>query len=306
MNIDELVEDLTVRINGALVSQICLDFTIYTRSNFFADGCPEGVIDFYKQVIDRFGPQFRWYETENSTRPYRVDANLLDMFPFWFSGESKKRRQYILILRDGEKQDDIRTTSFDSLAYGKADIPGYLRLTLPAAFISKGVEDYINLCTNLVRKLPFLSGRAGYSLRWNEYGAEYYRLGLKHAELIAKRYPGIDLPDDSMTVVEPEIRDAIRPINWLTFLGWDLVEKMNGVNSLKDKLGNGISVFELPHGILIQAGQRPATGDTNKGIDLPEYKRVANALKGIRMRKHRPIVEDMDSWLSRFDNEEVQ
>jgi Protein of unknown function (DUF3396) len=305
VNIDGLIEELAVRIDGALISQVCLDFTVYTYSNFFREDTTEGVRDFYRQVIDNFGSSFNWYLTETSTGPRKVDSKALEMFPFWFSTAAKRRTQYILVLRNGDKNDDIGSTSFTSYSIGKGDYPGFLRLTLPATSIAEGTNRYIRLCMSLVRKLPFLSGRAGYSLHWFESGYKYYRKGLAAAELIARRYPGIDIPQDNLTMTEQETPKAIRPINWLTFLGSNFMERIGGVDHLRTSLGSSISVAELPAGgVMIQAGDEPGTGDTNRGIGLPEYHKVGRALKSIRMKRHVPIVSDMEGWMARFDNGE--
>jgi hypothetical protein len=295
--VEEVVETLTVRQEGAVLSRICLDFVVYTQGALLAPKTREGVLSFYRRAAERFGASWTWYETPESGAPRRVNAAALEILPHWLAADAKPREEVIFTLRDGEKIDDIGTTGFEIGGYGKRDIPGYLRLSLPVTFLSQGAKAYAALCEDLVTDLPFLSGRAGYSLRWDEYGRRHHREGLRKVEFVAQWYAGIDLPDDSLTVMDDWIGDRLPTISWLTFLGKDLVEKAGDLSALSAP----IETRTLPHGLVIQAGPQPETGNSPKSSDLATYQAVAQALKP-RLADKRPVIlKDTVAWLNRFD-----
>ena len=183
---EQSVQNFVVRVDEALVAQICLDFTVYTSGSFFEEKTRPGVIDFYRQVQTLFGPQWTFYETEATGGPKRADARALELFPSWFSEAARRREQYVLVLRDGQKIDDIGTMAFECGTYSRGNFLGFLRLSLPMKMVAAQSKPYAELCSSLVRSLPFHSARAGYSLRWNEYGVRHHRKGLQYAEIISQ------------------------------------------------------------------------------------------------------------------------
>jgi hypothetical protein len=163
-----------------------------------------------------------------------------------------------------------------------------------------GAAAYAHLCDALVETLPFLSAHAGFSLRWDEYGKRHHRQGLKHAEFIAEWYHGIDLPDDSLTILEPDLRQVIRPAGWLTYLSPALVSRVGGVDGLRASLSAPVQIRELAQGVVVQAGAHPMTGNSPYPEDLAAYHAIGRALAPLMMADHPPIVRKMQNWLVRF------
>jgi hypothetical protein len=300
-SLHSLVSNLTVRQGESLLSQICLDFTAYTRPPFFEEKTKSGILDFYKKAAERFGARWRWYESDLMEAPKRVSEQALQLLPQWLAAKSR-REQYTLLLRDGGKDDDVGTTAFEIGAFGKTHQPGFVRLSLPASFLcDPGPAAYAELCDALVENFPFVSAHAGFSLRWDEYGKRHFRQGLKHAEFIAEWYPGIDLPDDSLTILEADLTKSIRPVGWLTYLGSALVGLRGGAEGLRASLPAPVQIRPLPHGVVLQAGAHPVTGNSPYPEDLESYQAVGRVLAPLVMTSHPPIVRKMQPWLARFN-----
>lgn len=86
--------------------------------------------------------------------------------------------------------------------------------------------------------------------------------------------PGLDLPGTFYTW---DMVDTIANINWLTLINDELAERVGGPSGLA-ALGKDCPVFAYPGGYMIQAGPAPEIGATDKGIFLPEYRKVQSLL----------------------------
>jgi hypothetical protein len=298
--VEEVVETLTVRTDGAVTGRVCLDFTVITAGPLSNPKVRAGVLDFYTQARERFGAQWIWAEIETPETPRRVNAGILGWIPKWMAAEARSREQYVLLLRDGERNDSIGTTAFEIGGVGQGDFPGFLRLSLPVTFLQGGALPYAELCKELLRSLPFSSARAGYSLRWDEYSRRHPRAGLKNADLIAEWYHGIDIPDESLWILEPDAAQRMSTINWLTALGPQLLQSVGGIDNLRRRCSPLIVLHELPQGVLLQAGPSPETGNSPNPNDLDAYREMAFHLQPILATQHPPVVRDTQAWLRRF------
>mgnify|MGYP003493677583 CR=1 FL=1 len=87
------------------------------------------------------------------------------------------------------------------------------------------------------------------------------------------------------------------------------MEKLGGADALGKALGEPFGVHRFDAGIIIVAGPKPEIGDRNRNIHTPNYKKLAEVLKPIRIHDHpKPyskgrFAEDgeFESWLARFD-----
>ncbi|SEK95158.1 Protein of unknown function [Roseateles sp. YR242] len=129
---------------------------------------------------------------------------------------------------------------------------------------------------------------------------------------LMKRFPGLDFPDPVRFIGETEgVRNRIKCVNWLTVLGDPLVEELGGLAALRSSLTPACTVHLYDGGILIQAGETPRLGDTEKG-DIPEeYQRVARATQPVRFEDYPSalfrVAPGLDkkketlAWIRRFD-----
>jgi len=99
----------------------------------------------------------------------------------------------------------------------------------------------------------------------------------------------------------------------LTALDDGFVKELGGLDKIKVELGPACPIHFYEGGIVIQAGPRPQLGDSNRGIVLEEYRRVARLVKPLRFEAINPkfpllsvnspldAQEESVKWLRRFD-----
>lgn len=183
---------------------------------------------------------------------------------------------------------------------------GYVSLYLPAEWAEQDPENVASLCSDLAGTFEFCSGLGGFGLCLGEVEGrtvakrELYAIGLHH--------PGIDLE----SVLSNGLGQGIKGVNWLTFLHPTFVERWGG----RQKLGQAlklpeVKIVDLPSGIMIQAGNAPEIGDTNRGLTCPTYHAVGKVLSTIRDRSYPAFIGDerglhvsderTQEWLARFD-----
>jgi hypothetical protein len=122
---------------------------------------------------------------------------------------------------------------------------------------------------------------------------------------LAERFPGleIDYPISHLTWV----RAGIKGVNWLTILGDGEIVRFGGMDALKAALPSTATLHTYGGGVMIQASPMPQIGDRNRQVDVDEYRKVAVALKPIRISTHGGVGgggfdrERFERWLARFD-----
>ena len=165
----------------------------------------------------------------------------------------------------------------------------------------------LDLTLEVAAALDFAHGYAGYTLALNSIGPKailpkrmFYAIGMRH--------PGIDLPSAGTTSFV--VRDGIKRVNWLTLLGKDLAQRAGSLDGLGRR--PGVIVHKTGDRVVVQAGDAPLIGDTNRRDTCEEYRQVGRALKGIRCRNHPAFVygpkdfmaddEKTLAWLSSLDD----
>ncbi|SEK95181.1 Protein of unknown function [Roseateles sp. YR242] len=129
---------------------------------------------------------------------------------------------------------------------------------------------------------------------------------------LMKRFPGFDFPDPVRFIGETDgVRNRIKSVNWLTVLSDPLLEELGGLATLRRNLEPSCTIHEYEGGILIQAGETPRLGDTERS-DIPEeYRRVARATRPVRFEDYSSALFRVEpaldkkketlAWIHRFD-----
>ena len=280
--------------------KLCLDFTLYYEGGFKANA--EGILHFYRESLEHIREHVNFYATDGRRKLRRVRQETFEMLPFWASDEAAPRPIYGLMLTSGKTAEDASDRSFQM--YDDGGDPGYVRLLLPLEFINQGVADYIALVKSLASRLKFHSGYAGYGVNIDQDYPESMQNGVVYT--LSRRYRGVEFGRPHMFA--SFLREGIKSVNWLTFLGERFIDELGGRKSLESKLGEGMTMHELPHGVVIQAGAEPDFGDVNRQQTLPLYRQVGALLKDVRfpstiLREYNGIggTENTEEWLARFD-----
>jgi hypothetical protein len=178
------------------------------------------------------------------------------------------------------------------------------------------VNDFQNHISRSLKAAEILKPRhgiAGFGVQFDRI----YESSTSHALSFPylKRFPGLHCSRDSSFVVSSAMRrpttDRIFTTNWLTILADDLVEELGGPTELGTAAGPDCELHTYPGGMILQAGPYPQPGDSNQGIMLKNYQRVARATAPIRFEDYNvgfmvvpptlDALEETLSWVKRFD-----
>ena len=134
-----------------------------------------------------------------------------------------------------------------------------------------------------------------------------------HALQLMKRFPGFDLIDGVKFVRRAKgTHNRIKGVSWLTVLGEELVSELGGLQRIRQALEPACAIHPYDGGIVIQAGDEPRLGDTQRN-DIPEhYRLVSRYTKPVRFEGYSKnglfrVPENLDKvaatlqWVRRFD-----
>lgn len=176
----------------------------------------------------------------------------------------------------------------------KASLPTCLRVTVPT---STDLGEFYARVTSLLSVLRIRWASAGltYSGATIQWYDEVHEAIYQHA----RRHPGFDVP----VFIEQgnAFANRVRSINWLTWIGPELARRVPSASG-----SNLLRIDTVPGAVLVQAGDRPVAGDTNR-FGLPPAYRAADALvRAVRAREDIHFLfpwteKTTTDWLRRFE-----
>jgi Protein of unknown function (DUF3396) len=177
----------------------------------------------------------------------------------------------------------------------------------PIEFVSQlGATAFIEAVASLADVMPFSSGHAGYAFLHSHRESEATHFIGEHG----MRFQGVDV---SAARLANHAGGHVVNVSWLTLLSHGLVQALGTEASLRGALSAEIRLRSLKHGLLLQAGDRPALGDMNRGgTDLTATREVARVTRPLRLQPKRNsgglfrlnggTTEFNERWLIRFDD----
>ncbi len=174
-----------------------------------------------------------------------------------------------------------------------------------------GFEQWIRMILDACRRLKPLHGLAGPSVQFDRIYSSTTAHALSFP--LIKRFPGLHCSRDSTFQVEIQNSGNRKffSTNWLTIVSRGTLSASTEAEAAVMQLPPPCKLHEYDGGIVVQAGDFPQLGDTNRGIVLQSYRDVANALKQVRFEDYAvgilPVEEPLDSlsetlkWIRRFD-----
>jgi hypothetical protein len=143
-----------------------------------------------------------------------------------------------------------------------------LHFRVPAS--SSDDQGLLRLMLASCATLPVCSGHAGFHLAMSQRRRTEWEPYL--------RYLGVDLHDHA--AASAEVGDRISGVHWLTVVGQAALESFGGATQLRKKLAAEVTLHEIGNSAaLLQLGNQPVMGDSNRGDLLPLYRDVARVLE---------------------------
>ncbi|MGH7496385.1 MAG: type VI immunity family protein [bacterium] len=286
-------------VEGQCKFKICLDLTLYFDGRFRENA--DGILHFYQQCLKLIEKDIKFFDVDGKNKFKKIKSDTLDLLPYWTTAEAEARDIYGLKLESGQTKEDVSDRAFH-MYRGRLN-PGYVRLIVPLEYASDSAQSFVLVAKNAADRLRFISGHGGYSTNMTSDYESQQESG--HVYALSRRYQGVDF--DIPRSFARFMKDGIKGINWLTFLGESLVAKLGGKEELKAKLSKELSFHELQHGIMVQAGPEPQLGDVNRKERLAKYHEVGKVLRSLRipdevLRNYNGIggTENTKEWLNRF------
>jgi Protein of unknown function (DUF3396) len=183
---------------------------------------------------------------------------------------------------------------------------GNVSLHLPAEWVESEPSRIARLSAELAGSFEFCSGLGGFGLSMGE--REGHTVAEWKLYALGRHHLGIDLA----SAFSNGLGQGIKGVNWLTFVHPTFVERLGGRSTVGSALDlPSVKLVDLPSGILIQAGDEPVIGDTNRGLTCPTYHAVGRVLAKVRDRDYPPFIGNESGsyvcadrtaeWLGRFD-----
>ncbi len=192
-----------------------------------------------------------------------------------------------------------------------AEIPGvdatpFLRagaviaLTMP---IDSPLDDFVRNVCAIASTLRLRWGAAGYT--YATWLANDWKTSSGSIYAHARRYPGYDVGFFHRLV--EDFYDQLRTVNWLTFLGPGMIEKLSGAGGELTST-QLVAVHPMGDAALLYAGARPEAGDHNRLYYPRAYVEADAMVRPIRARSAEDMVflgpwttPQIEAWLCRFE-----
>jgi len=230
----------------------------------------------------------KWVLINGEGKFRKITRKVFDMIPFWLSPEGREPGIRGINLQGGPDRNGRIDKGFSFHHSTRS----HLRLTLLVEYMLEDPQRFATLAKTMVGRLKFATGNAGFSVNMYLGGIGNDREEGSHIHMLSRRFDGLDLgvPWDSAYYA----KHGLRTINWLTFVGDGVLERMNGRDAVKAALPHDLPVTNLDHGLMIQTGPRPMLGDVNRQEDLGAYYRVGCALRPLALNL--PAILDPETF----------
>jgi hypothetical protein len=313
---------------GRVVLRLGLVATWYFHQGYTLEK-RRAVIECYDEFQAAFGNHLRWWVIEGGH--FRPVAKLKsrDLGPYLLKPDfaaPDSEKNWAILFHGGEQKEDASDLRIYGLGMSRMDCENnpeslsYLTIALPMDFLTERPAGFPELVLRWSQRLQPFHGYGGIGIltmnetaRANEHEREVFG--------IAQRFPGleVDYPMDHTLWT----RKGIKGGNWITVLSNPWVEKLGGVEKIRQglaaepvgmgqpgEMGQLFRVDEYPGGAMILAGPIPEIGDRSRGIDVPNYRKLAHLLKPIRTTQHAAVhntpgtfrSHEFEAWLARFDD----
>jgi hypothetical protein len=330
--------EFTLQVGDTMAIIPCLSFVLYLDVTD-----QDGILDFYQQSLKALGERITHYQTDSMDIRAPLTSRAQTIVPTWLKNP-REGKLYWIKFHGCAAENGINGNTFELMfkhfpcpdvsseklaqqyeqlkkIYTKhrAAPVTMLRVTLPVNHPLADPEQLRAWVLNfqLVKGWPFLFGYCGYALNYLEEEGEYavrqhMDRGLRS---LCLRHPGFDwhgtgIVDRELLYYDTDsdiLIPKIKRVSWLTLLSQRTVHHLGGQEKIRSAIAANpqIKLFELKHGLVIQAGSTPQLGDIGNRDFISAYREIAKILRPARIEKMDGpdgVEEEwVDEWLDAFD-----
>jgi len=228
---------------------------------------------------------FKWASVGATSEEWRpIAKTTIDRCRAQLTPEAARKRQLTAFeLADGDSAGDAPGYGFKVVGNPyDPDLPdeaNLVQMYFPTEVIEASrVELFVENARRLAAFLPYISGYGSPGLHWSElYATEAFT----QARALVKRHHGYDVQHNE--VGRSDIDSKVRGARWLTFLGPEIVEQLDGLKALQNALSESIAVEQVGHGVMIRACECPEVGDVNRRVETPLLRALARVLEPVTL-----------------------
>ena len=257
----DLDDDSTTAVHdqGRIVLQVGLLATLYLKNAHGPEQARHicACVDEYLEIAKS---HLRWASNSNNKKWLDLRKQSVPPPREWVL--TQEPRPWHVTYHAGETYEDASSYELEVLVGAEWDkfSLSYFHAALPLSWVN---AEFIRLIHSWCERLTPYHGYAGLGLMQSldEPQPRYYEDVVYR---IAQHFPGLEI--DYPPYHSNELLEGIKGVNWLTILGGHFVEKLGGAGALRARL-NAKEFGMYPFaggGVLIQAGERPELGDTEK------------------------------------------
>jgi hypothetical protein len=333
-------DEFTLEIDGIPAIAPCFQLELYT---WFHDG----VGDFYERSRAALSDLISHYQTDSMKRTRKLDVRAETIVPTWvtrlragktywayFTGCETERGISPASLelfffetppnaRSPQAAEQVRAVYREMLKESGSVITPFammMRVTFPVdhelARPARALPWILDL--KAVNSYPFLSGHAGYGLNVDRILVQTSAATRRKLGSLLQCYPGLDWDNAEgrsdrvlrFDAERAEFFPVVKRAAWINLVADSTLERLGGRAKLRRDLGEDlpITMHELAHGVVTQAGEAPQLGDVARRDFLPAHRRVAKVLRPLRIESISGVGrdftdEDARAWLNAFDKE---
>jgi len=288
------------RDDGQCVVKLGAAVSLYYKGTFRENA--RGIVQFYRTCIRQIGPFVKFFHVDGKNQPRKLKEDTLNLLPFWASEGYEDRGIYGLCLESGSGRYDVSDKAF-KLYEGLNE--GQVRMMLPLEFVAENPAAFVEVAKTACDEITFWSGTGGFALNvFPDYPTD---LPDRRIGFVANRFIGIDV--EPFGALASSADKGIKNIDWLTLVGDVFLQKAGGPDAVQKQLNTleGVTVHDLQHGIMIQAGSQPEFGDVNRNERLELYHQIGKVLRPLMIPEADLDVGDRiggvelsEKWVYRF------
>jgi hypothetical protein len=286
--------------DGDCIVKLGAAVSVYYQGTFKENA--RGLVQFYRTAMSHIGPHVKFFHVDGKNQPVKLKKDTLDLLPFWASDSYPDRAIYGLSLESGPEKYEVSDKAFKLF---EGIHPGQVRLVLPVDFVASDPAAFVEVARTACDELTFWSGTGGFALNTtSNYPSD---LPNRRVAFVANRFLGIDV--EPFGALASSADKGIKNIDWLTLVGDAFLARSGGRDGVRQRLRPlaGVVVHELQHGVMIQAGPRPAFGDVNRRERLDLYYEIGRVLKPLMIPRRELDIGDViggaeqsEKWVYRF------
>ena len=306
----DLDQLLTVETDKGVLFKICLGVALFFTGSQ-QDEKRKAVLDILADYRDLVGSELTWTTNPTTGRWKKLKGFDSYITPFdWLPSYGPGEWEFVY--HGGQRRSDAH--GFVVLGVLKDEDLSYLHCQFPIDFF---IERGHKLPALVQRWCEKLKPEHGYSGFW--LGQSYGYAREDEAKILeykfGQRFPGIQI--NKFTTHSLNLRRGPKGVDWLTVLSGDWLERLGGVENVKERM-DALSVLEYSGGAILRAGPMPQLGDNENpevNATLADYRRVAEIIDPIRIQDHPGIHSPLlprnrhekyfneaeyQTWLARF------